>query len=90
METVARCVMSCSALYCATTALSTSLPMEGSTRSAEEECTVIKKNPRPNLLERNSKRWVEQTQKLKKDPTPHAEHLAQADGGEHALCGGRI
>jgi len=34
LDTKARCVMSCSALYCATTALSTSLPIEGRTRSS--------------------------------------------------------
>ena len=33
-ETASRFVMSCSALYCATTALSTSLPIDGSTRSS--------------------------------------------------------
>lgn len=33
--TFSRCVSSCSALYCATTALTTSLPMEGSTRSSQ-------------------------------------------------------
>lgn len=33
--TFSRCVSSCSALYCATTDLTTSLPMEGSTRSSQ-------------------------------------------------------
>ena len=33
-ETLSRCVMSCSALYCATTDFSTSLPIDGSTRSS--------------------------------------------------------
>lgn len=34
-DTLSRCVSSCSALYCATTAFSTSLPMDGSTRSSQ-------------------------------------------------------
>ena len=35
METLSRCVSSCSALYCATTALMISLPMDGRTRSSQ-------------------------------------------------------
>ena len=34
-DTLSRCVSSCSALYCATTAFRISLPMEGSTRSSQ-------------------------------------------------------
>jgi hypothetical protein len=34
-RTFSRCVSSCSALYCATTLLTTSLPMDGSTRSSQ-------------------------------------------------------
>ncbi len=34
-ETLSRCVRSCSALYCATTAFTISLPMDGSTRSSQ-------------------------------------------------------
>lgn len=35
LDTLSRCVSSCSALYCATVALTTSFPMDGSTRSSQ-------------------------------------------------------
>lgn len=34
LDTLSRCVKSCSALYCATAAFTISLPMDGSTRSS--------------------------------------------------------
>ena len=40
--TASRCVSSCSALYCATTDLRTSLPMDGRTRSSQSGPSDLK------------------------------------------------
>ena len=48
-DTLSRCVRSCSALYCATTAFRISFPMEGSTRSSQSM---------PRLRKIWDSRWV--------------------------------
>ena len=48
-DTLSRCVRSCSALYCATTAFRISFPMEGSTRSSQSM---------PRLLKMWDSRWT--------------------------------
>lgn len=50
-DTFSRCVSSCSALYCATTDLTTSLPMEGSTRSSQSTPSVCSHHARSSQRE---------------------------------------